>query len=112
VGSVRAGLAILALTLAGCTSGGSAPAPTPAPSTSSPAPAPTTPTPSGSSTQATASWPTYHGSNSRAGLALTGAPHLPLRVGWSKDIDGAVYAQPIVVGDTVEIGRASCRERV
>jgi outer membrane protein assembly factor BamB len=47
------------------------------------------------------SWPTYHGSNDRAGFADVAALKAPLRRAWAKTLDGAVYAQPLVVGATI-----------
>jgi polyvinyl alcohol dehydrogenase (cytochrome) len=48
-----------------------------------------------------ANWPTYHANARRTGSV----PGLPaartLRVGWSARLNGAVYGQPLVVGDTV-----------
>lgn len=56
------------------------------------------------SRKATASWPTYHGGNDRAGSA-TGfpTPHA-LASGWNKRLDAAVYGQPVVAGDTAYVG--------
>jgi outer membrane protein assembly factor BamB len=45
-----------------------------------------------------AAWPTYHGNNQRSGISDAPGLKAPLRRGWSKQLDGAVYAQPIVVG--------------
>lgn len=45
-----------------------------------------------------AAWPTYHGDNQRSGLSTARALKPPLHQAWSKQLDGAVYAQPIVVG--------------
>ncbi len=46
-------------------------------------------------------WPTYHGNPARtgdvAGLPRAGA----LSVAWSRPLDGAVYGQPLVIGQTV-----------
>jgi outer membrane protein assembly factor BamB len=51
-----------------------------------------------------ASWPTYHGSNDRAGFAAGfPAPHT-LGDAWTKSLDGAVYGQPIVVAGTAYVG--------
>jgi outer membrane protein assembly factor BamB len=46
-------------------------------------------------------WPTYHGDNQRTGVSTSGALEPPLREAWSTDLDGAVYAQPLVVGDAL-----------
>jgi outer membrane protein assembly factor BamB len=98
VSRVRIGLVALAGLLAACTSGGSAPAGSPRPSALS-----STSASAGTSARPPApvlasSWPTYHGDTARSGF-LRGAPlTLPLRRGWERRLDGAVYAQPIVVG--------------
>jgi PQQ enzyme repeat. len=46
-------------------------------------------------------WPTYHRDNSRRGVAAHAAPRSALSVSWSAKLDGAVYGQPLVVGDRV-----------
>jgi outer membrane protein assembly factor BamB len=46
-------------------------------------------------------WPTYHGDNRRSGVAEARALRPPLRQDWSTDLDGAVYAQPLVVGGSL-----------
>ncbi|HEX2901985.1 MAG TPA: PQQ-binding-like beta-propeller repeat protein [Jatrophihabitans sp.] len=51
-----------------------------------------------------ADWPSYHGGNTRSGYAIT-AKHVsvtPKQV-WSIPLDGAVYAQPIIVDHGVVI---------
>jgi hypothetical protein len=69
------------------------------PATDSPAPSGYVSSGSGAR-NATASWPTYHGGNDRAGSA-TGFPTLhALASGWNKRLDAAVYGQPVVAGDT------------
>jgi len=47
-------------------------------------------------------WPTYHASVSRSGDAGPLVPALSgaLRRGWSAHLDGAVYAEPIIIGST------------
>ncbi|GAA0336142.1 PQQ-binding-like beta-propeller repeat protein [Actinoallomurus spadix] len=67
--------------------------------TASPAPG----GPAGSSSapgRAAASWPTYHGSNDRAGFAAGFPAPRTLGDAWTARLDGAVYGQPIVVGGT------------
>jgi outer membrane protein assembly factor BamB len=62
----------------------------------------TPPIPAGGSTttQAKASsltnWPTYHRTNSRAGLA-DATITLPLHHSWTSKLDGAVYGEPLIV---------------
>jgi polyvinyl alcohol dehydrogenase (cytochrome) len=48
-----------------------------------------------------ADWPTYHRTNARDGNAATLAPLSDLSVDWRAHLDGAVYGQPLVVGDRV-----------
>src|ERR1051326_8737816 len=46
-------------------------------------------------------WPTYHRDNQRTGyIANTPNPH-SLTKAWSAQLDGAVYAEPLVVGNRV-----------
>ncbi len=46
-------------------------------------------------------WTTYHRDNQRTGyLASTPDPHSLSKI-WEKDLDGAVYAEPLVVGNRV-----------
>jgi hypothetical protein len=46
-------------------------------------------------------WPTYHGDNERTGASSAAAAKPPLHRDWSRSLDGAVYAQPLVVGHRV-----------
>lgn len=46
-------------------------------------------------------WTTYHHDNSRAGVAVGLAPLGTLARAWSANLDGAVYGQPLVVGQRV-----------
>ena len=46
-------------------------------------------------------WPTYHHDNARSGVAGQLAPPGTLRRGWQAELDGAVYGQPLVIGDKV-----------
>jgi outer membrane protein assembly factor BamB len=52
----------------------------------------------------TAVWPTYHRDNARSGLATDLAPLGTLRQAWRANLDGAVYGQPLVVGDMILAG--------
>ncbi|MGD0121284.1 MAG: PQQ-binding-like beta-propeller repeat protein [Candidatus Limnocylindrales bacterium] len=111
--SVPALLVALAVIAAGCGSAapsaaGSAPVPIstaiasvvpPATATAPPTPAPT-PTPT--SAPIAADWPVYHLDAARSG----NQPAFPvlgssLSLAWSKNLDGAVYAEPLVVGGRV-----------
>jgi outer membrane protein assembly factor BamB len=58
------------------------------------------PTPTVASTVST-DWTTYHRDNQRTGyLASTPDPHSLTKL-WGKQLDGAVYAEPLVVGNRV-----------
>jgi len=46
-------------------------------------------------------WPTYHGNAARTGVARGLPPAGRLSIAWSRPLDGAVYGQPLVVGQTV-----------
>src|SRR5256714_13182628 len=77
------------------------------PARPTPAPAPSARSLSASPSAGTGSpvgdgdWPTYHRDNARTGLA-PGFPALgTLRRAWTAALDGAVYGQPLLVGDTV-----------
>ncbi|HEY6422256.1 MAG TPA: PQQ-binding-like beta-propeller repeat protein [Pseudonocardiaceae bacterium] len=48
-----------------------------------------------------ADWPTYHHDNARTGVAGQFAPLGTLRRAWQTPLDGAVYGQPLVIGDQV-----------
>jgi outer membrane protein assembly factor BamB len=49
-------------------------------------------------------WPTYHRDNARTGLAPSVGRVGRLSVGWKATLDGAVYGQPLVVGDIAYAG--------
>jgi polyvinyl alcohol dehydrogenase (cytochrome) len=46
-------------------------------------------------------WPTYHHDNARTGVAGQLAPLGTLRRAWQAQLDGAVYGQPLVIGDRI-----------
>ena len=51
---------------------------------------------------ASADWPTYHGSNDRAGNDTSANPFSAIGQEWlSPTLDGDIYAQPLVVGNQV-----------
>src|SRR5574339_920561 len=82
--------------LAGC-SKGSPPTVSTAintPSVTNP-PASTTPAPVG------ADWPTYHRDNARSGYLPDMPDPQQLTVAWNTQVDGAVYAEPLVVSGHV-----------
>lgn len=95
--SLLAGL--LAFLLVGCslTSQGNASAVTPTPVT--PTPTPTlTPT---TAPDPPADWTTYHQNNNRTGYIANTPDPQKLTQAWNKQLDGAVYAEPLVVGQRV-----------
>jgi len=64
---------------------------------------PPTPDPSPYTSPSTlADWPTYQHGTDRAGRVAAG-PRGALRVGWRADLEGAVYGQPLVLGDTLVV---------
>ncbi len=81
-----------------------APAPTltklPSPSAGSSSTVANAPTPSGADTSST-DWTTYHRDNARTGYI----PNMPdpqqLAIAWNTPMDGAVYAEPLIVGSSV-----------
>ena len=88
---------LLVLTLASGACSGSNPPSGPAPSERT-----LTATPSSSARPASGDdWPTYHRDNARTGLAPSVGTIGRLSVGWKATLDGAVYGQPLVVGDTL-----------
>jgi outer membrane protein assembly factor BamB len=48
-------------------------------------------------------WTSYHRTNDRAGLAPTAPAAHGLRQAWNVRLDGAVYGQPLVLGDLVSV---------
>jgi outer membrane protein assembly factor BamB len=46
-------------------------------------------------------WPTYHRDPARTGVAAAVPPVGKLARAWTAALDGAVYGQPLVIGDTV-----------
>ena len=75
--------------LAGCDAGGGTDG----------APNPRTPTSHRAGGVAAGDWPTYHRSNARDGYAADLAPLSSLETAWHARLDGAVYGQPLVIGD-------------
>lgn len=54
-----------------------------------------------SSTAIGSDWPTYHAVNARTGAVAAGPPLGQARLRWSAPVDGAVYAEPLVVSGRV-----------
>lgn len=90
--------AVAAVLLAGCSggqrSGGPPRSPEPSVIASSVSPSTSRPV-SGSD------WPTYHHDNARTGVTSGLAPVGTLVKAWEARLDGAVYGQPLVIGDVV-----------
>ena len=60
--------------------------------------------PSTTATTTYADWPTYHGNGARAGYAITAKrDNVQPTLAWSIPLDGAVYAQPIIVNRGIRI---------
>lgn len=91
----------LVVALAGCGSGGGAPS-SPSPSRPSAVTPPGATAPPSSGPPVTArDWPTYHRDGARTGAAPSTPAAGPLSRAWTRKLDGAVYAQPLVIGDLV-----------
>ncbi|HKS44331.1 MAG TPA: PQQ-binding-like beta-propeller repeat protein [Amycolatopsis sp.] len=79
--------------LTGCESAGESPVADPTPTTRD--------RPSAPVALGTTDWPTYHHDNARTGVAAAVPPPGRLSQAWSAKLDGAVYGQPLVIGDKV-----------
>src|SRR6266498_3263887 len=86
--------ALAVIALAACGSAAPPPRPSQVPTIVDPSPAPGPPL-------STADWPTYHHDARRTGVAVGVPAPGRLRVAWHRHLDGAVYAQPLVVGRRV-----------
>jgi len=95
-----AGAVAAALLAAGCTSA----ATTGQPAASTPAPGPETTSSAPASAPAAgqaADWPTYDRTAGRSGVSVSSPAPGTVRRSWTAAVDGAVYAQPLVVGSEV-----------
>ena len=93
-------LSVLLIILVACGHATTASTPTKLPPTPTPVVATLTPSPTTDPLPNT-DWTTYHGNNQRTGyVASTPDPH-SLSKAWNKQLDGAVYAEPLVVGNRV-----------
>ena len=102
---IGAGLILLFLMLSACsgpTTSDSTP-PTITPLALTPTPTPTLKATATATTPTTAStdWTTYHRDNQRTGSVATTPDPKDLAKNWDKQLDGAVYAEPLVVGKRV-----------
>lgn len=100
-------LIVIALAIAGCTSTSASPggaqSATPGtntPDSAGPAAAGTGPG-AASGAHPAAAWPTFDVNAARTGVATGVRPAGALGIRWSAHLDGAVYGQPLVVGDMV-----------
>jgi outer membrane protein assembly factor BamB len=93
----------LLLILAGCGGSPTTDTPTPQPTLIlSPAPSSgTTQTPTSTTTTTGADWTTYHANNSRTGYIANAPDPKSLARAWNTHLDGAVYAEPLVVNGHV-----------
>ena len=99
----RAAALALSGALAGCSTatpgGGAAATPAAQPRTPAPGtPGPATAVPAGGPAT---DWTTYHRDAARTGAAPASPAAGPLAIAWRRRLDGAVYGQPLVVGDLV-----------
>jgi outer membrane protein assembly factor BamB len=91
---------LLALAVGGCASAGSAGVASPPSS-----PAATSPGPSALGRSASGpvspDWPNYHRDPAHTGFAAATPPAGTLSIAWTRQLDGAVYGQPLAVGGLV-----------
>ena len=99
---------VAVLLAAGCTSGTTASNATgteqpPSPSTAASSPAgPASPaSPSAAAGGQDADWPTYDRTADRSGVSVSSPAPGTVRSSWTAAVDGAVYAQPLVIGSEV-----------
>jgi len=96
---------VAVLLAAGCTSGttasnatGTEQPPSPPTATSSPV---SSAVPRGAAAGQDADWPTYDRTADRGGVSVSSPAPGTVRSSWTASVDGAVYAQPLVVGSEV-----------
>lgn len=99
-------LLALLIVLAGCASSSSSSGASPAPPTTSsqPTPALTPPannTPSSTPTTNSSDWTMYHRDNARTGYVPNAPDPRQLTRAWGTQLDGPVYAEPLVIGGRV-----------
>src|SRR5437660_4625726 len=102
-GVTWAGMGLLLLILSACSGGATGSTPQTTPTITSLAltpPAQPTGTPNGASTRST-DWTTYHRDNKRTGYIASTPDARSLTRTWRRQLDGAVYAEPLVVGKHV-----------
>jgi outer membrane protein assembly factor BamB len=57
----------------------------------------------GAKAKGSANWPTYHANLARTGVDQTSPPLGQVRQAWSRQLDGALYAEPLALGDRVYV---------
>jgi outer membrane protein assembly factor BamB len=92
-----AGAAALLVAAVGCTSS----ATTTSPATVSPATVSPATVSQSAASSAAADWPAYDRTAERSGVAVSSPALAAVRQSWTASVDGAVYAQPLVVGSEV-----------
>jgi len=102
---VAAGGVLVLLSAAGCTSPGTSAAPvTGSASASGTGVSPASPAETAAAaTGSAADWPTYDRTAGRSGVSVSSPAPGAVRQSWSAAVDGAVYAQPLIVGSEVII---------
>jgi outer membrane protein assembly factor BamB len=112
-----AGAAALLVAAIGCTSSATTTSPAPvspttvspttvspttvSPTTVSPSAASSASASSASASSAAADWPAYDRTAERSGVSVSSPALVAVRHSWTASVDGAVYAQPLVVGSEV-----------
>jgi len=101
--SLVPGLLMVFLAAAGCTSGTTTSTateqpPSPPTATSSPA---SSAVPSAAAAGQDTDWPTYDRTADRSGVSVSSPAPGTVRSSWTASVDGAVYAQPLIVGSEV-----------
>jgi outer membrane protein assembly factor BamB len=101
---VVAGVGAVLLVAVGCTSGttaGPAGATSAAASSAASSAAPSAASTSGPAAGQGADWPTYDRTAERSGVSVSSPAPGVVRRSWTAAVDGAVYAQPLIVGTEV-----------
>src|SRR6202042_2301168 len=102
-----AGAAALLVAAVGCTSSATTTSPAPvsptsvSPTTVSPTTVSPSATFSAAASSAAADWPAYDRTAERSGVSVSSPALAAVRHSWTASVDGAVYAQPLVVGAKV-----------
>ncbi|HEV3289076.1 MAG TPA: PQQ-binding-like beta-propeller repeat protein, partial [Streptosporangiaceae bacterium] len=92
-------LTVLALAVTGCASSGAVPSPSPAATPAHVAASPAGSAPAG--LPAAWNWPNYHRDPAHTGYSPSTPPAGLLAIAWRRQLDGAVYGQPLAVGGLV-----------